>query len=478
MRRCSSGGVTHSPSHTVSHDERRGRPAPSARSTTRPTVLDPAPRGPRRGGRRRPAYATAITTSTIAQRPGPPPASTAAVPFSPAISTGASAGRTSSGQERPRDVRAGHERTVEGADRGQRQDRAEAQGRREARAATPSTWKSTSRPTSRIAPRASSWIASASALPRNTPPGSSPRSRTVDRVPSVASMPDERVVASTDANSSASQSIAGAPRRERCVGGPEREGEQEEGEDAERQDLPEQHARAHLDAEVLAGDEHRVMPHGEHAPPFVTSRRTRLDRCTTRSATCIAATASWLDSTTVAPARAASSTRSSHSARPATSRPACGSSSSQSAGRRTTSHARLARRCWPAESERTGTDARRPVDPDALERRGQRGRRDPARHGGRRSGSPRRSAPRRRRAGARAARRCGRSARRCVARSMSRHPARHRCEARAGRRAGAADSSCPRRSDRARRARSPLRRRGRRRRERGSVRATPRPIGG
>ena len=146
----------------------------------------------RRAGRRPRRKTTAITTRTIAHRPGPPPARTAAVPFSPAMSTGARAGRMSTREQRPGDLGAGHEGTVERPDRRQCSDGADRPAASSTASRAASTWKKRSSPASRTTPiRKSSWATRArAALPRNTPPVSSPSSRgIVERVPAGASIP-------------------------------------------------------------------------------------------------------------------------------------------------------------------------------------------------------------------------------------------------------------------------------------------------
>ena len=152
------------------------------------------------------------------------------------------------------------------------------------------------------------------------------------------------------------------PRRQRGRGWPEREGEQDEGEDREGDDLPQEDPRAQLDAEVLAAtsiaSRHMVRPlavadRHDRSPPSST----------TWFETLAARSGSWLVSSTVAPAVAACSMTPSHRSRAATSSPACGSSRSQSAGRRASSQARPILRDWPADSVRAGIEPSRPVRP-------------------------------------------------------------------------------------------------------------------
>ncbi len=91
---------------------------------------------------------------------------------------------------------------------------------------------------------------------------------------------------------------------------------------------------------------------------------------TTRSARGTDSCGSCEDRSTDAPSATASPMSCPRSWREGASSPACGSSSSQSAGRRARSAARATRRRWPAESRPVGVVRRRPVRPTRAGRLG------------------------------------------------------------------------------------------------------------
>ena len=84
-------------------------------------------------------------------------------------------------------------------------------------------------------------------------------------------------MASSDASSTVTQNRPGATRCEHAAIGVEREREQEQHDEPERQDLLERDARAHLDAQVLAGDEEHLAPehHGATSSSVVDVVRRR-----------------------------------------------------------------------------------------------------------------------------------------------------------------------------------------------------------
>ena len=181
--------------------------------------------------------------------------------------------------------------------------------------------------------------------------------------------------------------------------GVEGEREQHEDEQGEGQHLVRRDAAAGLDAQVLArhqpqGPQHGTTPAGSIAGAAGAAgcgrcgrghrfarRAARWDRrwpdgrrwarledeapstATARWASPAARSRSWDATTTVAPAAAAVRSSSSIRSRPSASRPAWGSSSSHSSGRRATSAARAVRRRWPAERRPTAVPARRPARP-------------------------------------------------------------------------------------------------------------------
>ncbi len=159
--------------------------------------------------------------------------------------------------------------------------------------------------------------------------------------------------------------------------------QQHEDEDGEGDDLPQPHAGARLDPQVLARHQHGVMPHGwppgraptpagpavgtavrvTRRPPGSSPVTRPPPMDTTRSARGTESSGSCDDNNTLAPSATASPISCPSSVREEASRPACGSSSSQSAGRRATNAASATRRRWPADSRPAGVVRRRPVRP-------------------------------------------------------------------------------------------------------------------
>jgi hypothetical protein len=119
----------------------------------------------------------------------------------------------------------------------------------------------------------------------------------------------------------------------------------------ERQHLVGDHPAAPLDAQVLGrhqpGDAPGAVDHRRSSPASDLAGHDVVDDV--RVARAPARSSSWLATTTVAPAARRLAQVASSSSRPEASRPAWGSSSSQSSARRATRQASAVRRFWPAD---------------------------------------------------------------------------------------------------------------------------------
>ena len=100
----------------------------------------------------------------------------------------------------------------------------------------------------------------AAALPRKTAAPSRPESRSPSSAPFSASTAKAREIARSADRSTVTQKRPGRDAGQDAAVGVEGEREQQQHDDAERRDLLQRDARAHLDAEVLAGDEPGFAP--------------------------------------------------------------------------------------------------------------------------------------------------------------------------------------------------------------------------
>ena len=106
----------------------------------------------------------------------------------------------------------------------------------------------------------------APALPRKIPAGSRPDRRSPSRAASADSIGVAALHGQNRREQHCHPEKAGGGRGEDLPVGAERQAEQEQDGERERADLVQSDPGAHLDPQVLAGDEHRVTQHEQVLP--------------------------------------------------------------------------------------------------------------------------------------------------------------------------------------------------------------------